>query len=181
MISSERSQTIIVSAVIIISLLSSAILINNSMYYTSSYALAGSMEVSLVSAEVRNIDHTNESLYPTLSFIFNFRTDASTEGNVRLMFVSIVVWLNDDHLSFTDFRRTITNEDDQVLHPGYDNDITLAKTINSETDRNTVLLANTTDSWNWFIQLRYNFITFDESRSLTWRTLFYNWTGAVFS
>ncbi len=151
------------------------------MYYAGSYALAGGMEVSLESAAVRDIDPANETLYPTLSFIFNFRTEAITEGNVRLMFVSIVVWLNDDHLSFTDFQKPITNEDDQVLHPGYDNNISLVKTINSETDRNTVLLANSTDSWNWYIRLRYNFITFDESRSTTWRTLYYNWTGAAIS
>jgi hypothetical protein len=91
------------------------------------------------------------------------------------MFIGATVSLNDDLLSFTQFSRTLS----ELLHTGYNKNITLAKTINSDTDRNTLLQADSIDTWNWNILLRYNFITFDDTRSLTWRILYYNWTGST--
>lgn len=175
MISSDRGQNVIVSFVIILAVVSSVFLVSNVQYYNGSYSLATGLEVNPVRTVVRDIDPTNESLYPSLSFTFNFRTDASTEGNVRLMFIGATVWLNDDLLSFTQFSRTL----DELLHTEYNKNITLAKTTNSDTDRNTLIQADSIDTWNWDIRLRYNFITFDDSRSLTWRILYYNWTGST--
>ena len=175
MISSERTQNGIVSFVIILAIVSSVFLVNNVQYYNGSYSLASRLEVNLVRTVLHDIDATNESLYPSLSFTFNFRTDASTEGNVRLTFIRATVWLNDDLLSLTDFSRSLG----EPLHTGYNKNITLAKTINSETDRNTLLQADSIDTWNWTIRLRYNFITFDDTRSQTWRIIYYNWTGST--
>ena len=177
MISSERTQTAIVSFVIILTMVSSVFLVNNVQYYNGSFTLASRMEVSLVRTVVRDIDPTNDSIYPALSFTLNFRTDSPTAGNVRLNYIDAVIWLNDDYLSFTTLSRYLSG--DQLLTPAFDRNFTLSKTINSETDRTTFLDANSTDSWNWFVRFRYNFITFENSRSITWRTLYYNWTGST--
>ena len=179
MISNERTQNTIVSFVIIIALVSSVFLVNNVQYYNGSFALASRMEVSLVSTVIRDIDPTNDSIYPRLSFILNFRTDSPSEGNVRLNYIDAAIWLNDDYLTFTGLSRYISADGDQLLTPGYDKNFTLAKTVNSEVDRTAILDANSTDSWGWFVRFRYNFITFENTRSLTWRTLYLNWTGST--
>jgi len=179
MISSQRSQNVIVSLVIIVALVSSVFIVNNEQYYSGSYELVGKMQVSLVKTVVSDIDPTNESLYPSISFTLNFRTDASTEGNVRLLFIGAIVWLNDDSLTYTDFRRGVTANADQLLHPGYDVNFTLARTINSDTDRTSILQADSTDTWNWYIRVSYDFITFDEPGSRTSRVLYFNSTGST--
>lgn len=179
MISSERTQNGIVSFVIILALVSSVILVNNVQYYNGSFTLASRMKVSLVSTVVRDIDPTNDSIYPRLAFTFNFRTDAPNEGNVRLNYMDAGVWLNDDKLSFTVFTKSFSNDADQLLHPEYDRNFTISQITNSDADRTAIHQANSTDTWSWFVRLRYNFITFDISRSLTWRILYYNWTGAT--
>lgn len=175
MISSERAQNVIISIVIIVAVVSSVLLINNEQYYSGSYILADNMQVSVVQIVVSDIDPTNESLYPRLSFTFNFRTDAPSEGNVRLWTIDTSVTLNDDHLSLTTFDRSLTNDPDQFLHPNYNANFTLAKTINSNTDRATILQADNVSTWNWYLRLRYSIIAFNEGPSM--RTLYFNWTG----
>ena len=179
MISSERSQNVIVSFVILTALVSSVLLVSNAQFYSGSYVLAGRMEVSIVGSVVSNIDPTNESIYPSISFTFNFRTDSPIEGNVRLKYIDAALLLNEDPLSYTPLSRYLTNNPDQLLHPGYDANFTLSQTTNSEADRASILEAASTDTWNWYIRLRYNFITFDEERSEIWRVLYFNWTGST--
>jgi hypothetical protein len=177
MISSERSQNVIVLFIIILTAVSSLSLVYNAQYYSSSYELAARMNISFIEAAVSDIDPTNESIYPHLSFKLNFRTDATTEGNVRLVSISGTAWLNDDLLSYTDLSGIFTDPANQILHPNYNVNFTLAKTTNSETDRSAILLAYSTDTWNWYIRVRYEFITFGEISSRTRRTLYFNWTG----
>ncbi|MHA2024770.1 MAG: hypothetical protein ACW98U_02620 [Candidatus Thorarchaeota archaeon] len=179
MISSERSQNTIVSFVIILTVVSSVFLFNNVQYYHGSFTLATRMEVNLVSTVVRDIDPTNDSIYPILSFTLNFRTDSPSEGNVRLNYIEATIWLNDDYLSFTGLSRYLSTDADQLLHPDFDRNFTLSKTVDSEADRTAFLDANSTDSWNWYVRFRYNFITFENPRSLTWRVLYLNWTGST--
>jgi hypothetical protein len=175
MISSERSQNIIISFVIIVALVSSVLLINNVNYYSGSYVLAERVDVNMVKIVVSDINPANESIYPHLSFTFNFRTDSPTKGNVRLSSIEAAVTLNDDPLSLTTFDKSLTNDPNQFLHPGYNANFTLGKTINSDPDRATVLLADNISTWNWYLRLRFNIIMFDEGQSL--RTLYFNWTG----
>ena len=175
MISSERSQNVIVSFVIIVALVSSVLLINNVNYYSGSYVLAERVDVNMVEIVVSDINPANESIYPHLSFTFNFRTDSPTKGNVRLSSIEAAVTLNEDPLSLTIFDMGFNNNPDRFLHPGYNVNFTLQKTINSNPDRATVLLADNVSTWNWFLRLRYNLILFDEGQSL--RTLYFNWTG----
>ena len=177
MISSVRSQNVIVSFVIILTAVSSLFLVNNAQYYSGSFELAARMNVSFLEAVVSDIDPTNESVYPRLSFSLNFRTDATTEGDVRLESMSGTAWLNDDLLSYTDLAWIFTTPADKILHPGYNVNFTLARTTNSEADRDTILQAYDTDIWNWYVRIRYEFITFDTSSSS--RILYFNWTGAT--
>ncbi len=177
MISSVRSQNVIVSFVIILTAVSSLFLVNNAQYYSGSFELAARLNVSFLEAVVSDIDPTNESIYPRLSFSLNFRTDATTEGDVRLESMSATAWLNDDLLSYTSLVGALNNPADKILHPGYNVNFTLAKTTNSEADRAAILQAYDADIWNWYIRVRYDFITFDTSVSN--RILYFNWTGAT--
>lgn len=175
MISSERSQNIIVSIVIIGAVVSSVLLVGNAQYYSGSYVLVEKMQVSIVQVVVSDIDPANQSIYPLLSFTFNFLTDSPSEGNVRLTSIDASVTLNDDLLSLTTFDKSLTDDPKGVLHPGYNTTFTLAKTINSNTDRATILHADNISIWNWRLRLRYNILLFDKGQSS--RTLYFNWTG----
>ncbi|MFX1482922.1 MAG: hypothetical protein ACFFCP_07005 [Promethearchaeota archaeon] len=177
MISSERSQNIIVTVTIIAALASAVFLAGNVQYYGGSYALAGRLEVEVASTTVSNIDPSNSSVFPGIAFVFNMHSDVPAEGNVRLHFLGASVSLNGDQLSYTSFRYDVPY-DRQLLYPNYNENFTLGRTTAS-LDRDTVLLANSTGQWHWEITFRYYFTTFDEANSITWRYVFFNWTGAT--
>ena len=148
-------------------------------YYNGSFTLASRMEVTLVSTVIRDFDPTNESIDPRLTFTFNFRTNSPTEGNVRLLYIDAAIWLNDDYLSLTTLSRYFSTDDDQLLTTTYNKNHTLSRVIDADSDQTTIFDANSTGSWDWFVRFRYNFITFDNPRSQTWRTIYYNWTGST--
>ena len=167
MISSERTQNIIVASMIIVTLVSSILLVSNASYYTGSYSLAGRMEVSLVDITAANIDPGNESVYPRLSFTFNLQTVSQMSGNVRITFMGAAVALNDDVLSYMPFAWVVPL-DNQSVTPGYNMNVTLSRTSSTDDDRNTIVDAFQTDYWNWTVTFRYSFITFDEAGSIRW-------------
>ena len=167
MISSERSQNIIVALTIVAALVSSVFLVSNGAYYTGSYSLAGQMEVSLVEITASNINPGNESVYPRLSFTFNLRTTSMWSGNVRITFMGAAVTLNDDILSYMPFAWIVPYEE-QHLTPGYDVNVTLARTSSTSDDRNAIVDAFQADYWNWTVTFRYSYITFDEAGSIMW-------------
>ncbi|MHA1963057.1 MAG: hypothetical protein ACXACG_13060 [Candidatus Thorarchaeota archaeon] len=177
MISSERSQNIIVAFTIIAAVISSGFLASNVNYYTGSYDLISSMTVNVVKTEVHDIDPLNESIFPRIAFTFNMRTEANTEGNVRLTFIGAQVHLNDDHLTYLTFARVIPFED-QSLFTNYEKNFTLSERTGA-TDRETVLNAYSTDSWDWYLVFRFSFITFDQIDTLTVKYLEFNVTGTT--
>jgi len=178
MIASERTQNVIVTFVIIAALVSSVALVSNASYYGGSYILAETLGVDLVETKVSGINHENDSIFPRLSFTFNFRTNTQLIGDVRVKFIGLVVSLNDQGLHYTTFTRIIPTEYEQ-LYPGYNRNFTLGKTTSDDIDRNIILQADNSSSWNWFLIFRYYYITFDISESITWRYLDYNFTGST--
>ncbi|MFW9795966.1 MAG: hypothetical protein ACFFE2_02920 [Candidatus Thorarchaeota archaeon] len=176
MIASERTQNVIISVTIIAALLSSVFLVSNAVYFGGSYALAGGLEVTIQETTVSNVDPTNETVYPHLSFTFNFFSDTDIEGNVRIMFMGAQITLNDDLLSYTSFAYTLP-ESLQPLFPNYNRNFTLAKTTGATWDRDTVNLAYNSDTWHWQIVFRFRFITFDEPNTITWRYINFDYTG----
>ena len=176
MIASERSQNVIITVTLIAAVISSVFLVNNAVYFGGSYALAGGLEVTIAETVVSGVDPGNESINPHLSFIFNFRSDADVEGNVRIMFMGAQITLNADLLSYTQFAITLP-EHLQPLSPNNDRNFTLAKSTGGTTDRDTVNEAYTTDTWHWEIVFRYRFITFDEPNTITWRYIQFDYTG----
>ncbi|MFW9832559.1 MAG: hypothetical protein ACFFEK_01055 [Candidatus Thorarchaeota archaeon] len=176
MIASERSQNVIVATMLIAAIVSSIFLVGNAQYFGGSYALAGKMEVSIVNTVVSNIDPLNESVYPQIAFTFNLRTDAGTEGNVRLMFIGAQVYLNHDILSYTPFSYTLP-QNLQPLYPHYNRNFTLSRSTDTTYDRDTVNEAYNSSTWYWEVTFRYYFITFDVAETITWNFLHFNWTG----
>jgi len=180
MIASERSQNVIVAVTIIAALVSSIFLVSNAAYFGGSYALAGRMQVTIVDTTVSNLDPTNESIYPRIAFTFNLKTDAGTEGNVRLMFIGAQVYLNEDLLSYTVFQYSLPDHL-QPLYPYYDRNFTLSTSTDTGEgqtfDKDTVDNAFLSDSWEWDVTFRYYFITFDVRETITWNFLHFNWTG----
>lgn len=175
MIASERTQNIIVVSVILITVVSSGFLVSNAAYYGGSYSLAGRLDVSLLEIRVSNLDHSNESIYPGLRLTFNLATDSLTEGNVRITFMGAEVTLNNDSLSYTTFSFT-PQVVDQYLYPEFNRNYTMHNSASTSFDRETILLADSEDSWNWDIEFRYSFIVFDERGTITWRWFYFETT-----
>lgn len=174
MIASERTQNIIVVSVIMIAVVSSGFLVSNAAYYGGSYSLAGRMNVSLIQVRVSNIDHTNVSINPGLTLIFNLATDSLTEGNVRITFMGAEVTLNNDSLSYTTFSRTPLVAD-QYLYPEFNRNYSMGNTA-TYADRQAILDADSENMWNWEIEFRYSFIVFDERGTITFRWFYFNTT-----
>jgi hypothetical protein len=180
MIASERTQNIIVVTVILVAIFSSGLLINNATYYGGSYSLAGKLEVQLLEVKVTNIDHTNTSIYPTISLTFNLHTSSQYEGNVRITFMGASIRLNDDLLSYTSVSY-IPPIPQQYLTPQFDRNYTLSNTADEGSgdlypDRATILAADTLGTWNWDIQYRYSFIVFDQPGTIIFRYFDFNTT-----
>ncbi len=167
MIASERTQNIIVVSVIIIALVSSGFLVSNAAYYGGSYSLAGRLNVSLLEVRVSKIDHTNESINPGLRLTFNLATDSLSEGNVRITFMGAEVTLNNDSLSYTAFLY-VPPIVDQYLYPEFNRNYSLSNSATAA-DRQAILDADTSGTWNWDIEFRYSFIVFDERGTITFR------------
>ena len=176
MITSERSQNVIVTLVIIVALVSSVFLVSNAQYYGGSYVLAETLEVDLLETKVSGINHENESINPMISFTFNFRTNTRLTGNVRVKFMRVVASLNNEPLTYTPFTQVIPDEIEQ-LYPDYNRNFTLGRTTNE--DRNIVLRADNSSSWNWYLIFSYYYITFDIAESITWRFIEFNYTGST--
>ena len=177
MISSERSQNVIIAITIIAAVVSSGLLVSNSNYYTGSYELVGRMSVDIVKTSVTNIDPVNESIIPRILLTVNLHTTSATEGNVRVNFLGGEATLNGDLLSYTTLARHIPM-DNQSLHPDYNSNFTLIGAANDD-DRDAVIDAYQADTWHWYITLRYSFYIFDQYGSITFRFLTFNYTGAV--
>ncbi len=177
MISSERSQNVIIAITIIAAVVSSGFLMSNASYYTASYELVGRMSVDIVKTQVSSIDPANETLMPRIVLTVNLRTTSLTEGSVRINFIGAEVTLNNDLLSYTPFARSIP-QDYQSLHPDYDMNFTLGGATDA-VDREAVIDAYLTDTWQWYVTLRYSFYIFDEYGSISFRWLTFNYTGAV--
>ncbi|MGY5858770.1 MAG: hypothetical protein RTU63_05335 [Candidatus Thorarchaeota archaeon] len=175
MIASERAQNTIVVSVIIVALVSSVFLAGNAAYYGGTYTLAGRLDATLMEVRVTNIDHVNESIDPILRLTFNVATTASEEGNVRMTYFGSDVMLNDDALSYMSFSRTLPQAE-QYLVPGFDVNITMTDSADSVADKAAFLDADTSDTWNWYIEFYYSFIVFDELGTVTFRTFYFNTT-----
>ncbi len=175
MIASERSQNIIVTVTILAALISSAYLVGNVQYYSASYSLVGQMEVSLAEIRISDIDPTNESLFPRIYIIFNLKSDAVSEGSVRIEFIGAEVYLNDDLLSYTPFYYEVPYTE-QPMYPNYDRNFTLGRTTVSD-DRDTVIDANETGIWNWSITYRMRFTSFNQRDSAARRYIQFDYIG----
>ncbi len=177
LIASERNQNIIVVTVIIVAIISSGLLVSNASYYGGSYSLAGRLDVQLLGVQVSNIDHANESVYPSVSLTFNMLTSSQYEGNVRITFLGASITLNDDLLSYLSFSY-IPPVADQYLHPDFNRNYTMSDTVDQDAtnDRQAILDADNSGTWNWEIQFRYSFIVFDQPGTIIFRYLHFNTT-----
>jgi hypothetical protein len=169
MIASERSQNIIIVAMLITALISSGLLIGNAQYYGGTYILAGRLEATLVDIHVSNVNTTDASKNPNIALTFNFAIPAQAVGNVRITFIGATLWINNDLLSLTSFSTSILA--DQHLYSNFSQNVVMSQTASSIADHQAIIDAYLTSTWAWNVTLRYSFIVFDESNTITWRFL----------
>jgi len=179
MIASERAQNIIVVSVIIVAVISSMFLGANAAYYGNTYALAERVDVSLLGIRVTNIDHENETIDPGIRLYFNLVTTSMAEGNVKFIFMGATVYLNNDQLSLMSFSHDPTSAE-EYLTPDYNRNVTMGNSAPNDPDRQAILDADTSGTWEWYIVFRYAFIVFDVLGTRTTRWISFNSTSTTF-
>ena len=107
---SRRIQDLILITVIVAGLFSAALLAGNARYYANSVALAEFLEVDVVETRVSNIDPMNYSLNPHLSFALNFKSPVDVDGEAYLVFIRVLVLLNQQSIIYATFQKEFSFE-----------------------------------------------------------------------
>lgn len=156
MISSERTQNIIIVVTILLGVISAVSLAGNALHYSGSYALVAYLDVDLEEVQVRNLDPSNDSSIPRLSFIFNAQTIAETEGEAYLRFLGLAVMLNGHTMTSVLFRYLLP-ADERALYPGFNNNYTLSQAVEGSDDKQAIFDAATSGVWQFNLTLRYTY------------------------
>lgn len=169
MISSERTQNIIVATTIIVAIICSTFLVSNATYYAGTYTLFGNLEVTFENLTISNIDPLDNESYPDLQFHFKVATNSQFPGNVRITFFGFTPSLNYDQLSYTPFS-IILPESEQYLTPNYSHELLFNKTASDEygIDRQAIWDAYESDTWFWQVEFRFSYIFFDLANTIHW-------------
>jgi hypothetical protein len=175
MISSPRCQNAILVTTIVITIVSAGFIVGTAQYYGGTFVLINRLETSLSEIQLSDVDPSNSSVYPTITLIFNLKIPTQAEGNVRIPFFGATLWLNNDILSYAEFayRPPLA---EQYLHSDYDRNVTLIETANV-IDRQTILDAYSSSTWNWNITLRYYILVFDDPNSISWNWFYFYTTN----
>ena len=177
MISSERTQNIIIASTIIIAVISSVTLVSNGIYYGGTYALLGNLDITFENLTISNIDPLNSSKYPIVVFTFNLATHSPYDGNVRINFMGLSTTLNGDRLSYMAFS-LIPPVADQHLTPTYNHNFVFNDTADDELgiDRQTILDAYNSSTWFWEVEFRYSYYFFDVFSTIDFSYRYFNIT-----
>ncbi len=162
MISSEKTQNIIVATTIIIAVISSVVIVSNGTYYAGTYTLLGELDITFKGLTISHIDPLDNETYPSIQFVFNVATHSAYRGNLRINFMGFTPLLNNDSLSYTQFS-VIPPVADQYLTPTYSHDFIFNETAMDDLgiDRQTILDAYESGTWFWQVEFRYSYFFFD--------------------
>lgn len=152
MIERDKPQNIIIAAMIVIAVISSVYLYSNASYYSGSYVIINELHIDLIDVQVLNYE--NMSLNPALRMVFNVKAPDVATGSATLTYLRAVVYLNNESLSYTEFRLSIPPEK-QAIIPGYNENFTIGSTITVDEDKAIIYDAAANDNWIFKIELTY--------------------------
>ncbi|MHA2210896.1 MAG: hypothetical protein ACXABV_17215 [Candidatus Thorarchaeota archaeon] len=174
---SRRMQDLIIIAVIVAGLFSAALLAGNARYYANSVALAEFLEVDIAETRVSNIDPTNYSLNPHLSFVLTFKSPVDVDGEAYLVFIRILVLLNQQSIIYATFQKEFSFEQ-EALDAGYDKNHTIRSDVLNDQDKEILFGAYNSTTWTWSLTLRYTYSVMS-SDSPYRRTIGFSYEGVT--
>jgi hypothetical protein len=177
MLKGRRIQDLIIITVIAAGLFSAALLAGNARYYADSVALAEFLEVDIVDTRVSNIDPTNYSVNPGLSFVLNFKAPDNVDGDAHLASIRILVLLNQQSIIYGTFLREFRFEQ-EALDSGYDKNHTIGSDIIEDTDKDVLFGAYNSANWTWSLTVRYTYSVMSSSSTYR-RTIGFVYEGVT--
>ncbi|MHA1216140.1 MAG: hypothetical protein ACTSPE_05000 [Candidatus Thorarchaeota archaeon] len=162
MISDAKTQNVIVVVTLLVALVSGGALYNTTAYYGGSYIIVTYLDVNLTNVVVTNLDPTNMTVNPAVSLVFNFKAPEALSGHATLTSLTAKVWLNNDSLSYANFRYTIP-ADSRTVASGYDRNFTVRGTITELADKYVLYNASASSQWVFSIRLTLFYHVFESS------------------
>ncbi|MBS3794381.1 MAG: hypothetical protein KGY80_05775 [Candidatus Thorarchaeota archaeon] len=164
MISSERSQNVIMVITLIIGILSGVSLAGSSAYYSGSYLMIQYLEVDLINVRVNNLQPENETVNPGLSVSFNMQVPDTLSGDASVTFLRASIYLNGEDFDYASFTKRLSVEN-RELKPGYNRNYTIGSTIEVASDKELLYNAYDESNWTFSIVLTIFYHTFDSDAS----------------
>ncbi|MFW9965797.1 MAG: hypothetical protein ACFFEA_01455 [Candidatus Thorarchaeota archaeon] len=177
MLESRRIQDLIIITLIATGLFSTALLAGNAKYYSDSIALVEFLEVDIVDIRASNIDPTNYSVNPSLSFILNFKSPVDVDGEAYLAFIRVLATLNQESIIYPSLLREFRFEEED-LYAGYDKNHTIGSDITVDKDKDILFGAYNSGNWNWSLTVRYTYSVLS-SPSQFRRTIMFSYEGVT--
>jgi hypothetical protein len=177
MLKDRRIQDLIIITVIAAGLFSAALLAGNARYYSDSVALAEFLEVDIVDTRVSNIDPSNYSVNPTLSFVLNFKALDDADGDAYLTHIRILVILNQQSIIYATFLREFGFQR-EALDASYDKNHTIRSDVIDDKDKDVLFGAYNAANWTWSLTVRYTYSVMD-SASRYRRTIGFSYSGVT--
>ncbi len=161
MIADTKPQNIIIIITMILGIISGIGLASSAYYYSGSYTMARYLEVSLNDIRVSNLDPTNHSIDPTLSLYFNIYSPPGAPGDVKISYLTAVVYINNDKINYENFRRDIPR-DLRSLYPDYNQTFSVSATLREDADKQLLFDAYDSEEWVISVQLTIFYEVFDQ-------------------
>ena len=177
MFKGRRIQDLIIITVIVAGLFSAALLASNARYYSNSIALAEFLEVDVIDAKLSNIDPTNYSMNPLLSFVLNFKAPYDIDGDAYLTHIRILALLNEESIIYATFLREFAYHQ-EALDAGYDKNHILRSDILEDNDKDVLFNAYNSSSWTWSLNVRYTYSVMSSSSPYR-RTIGFSYSGVT--
>jgi hypothetical protein len=177
MFEGRRVQDLIIVTLIASGFISAALLAGNASYYGNSVALAEFIEVEIADIRVSNLDPTNYSVNPRISFLLNFKGPEDIDGEAYLTHIRILSHLNEEAIIYATFLREFSFEQ-EALHAGYDEIHSVRSDVLDDKDKDVLYSAYNAVNWTWSLTVRYNYSVMSSTDQYR-RTIGFSYEGVT--
>jgi hypothetical protein len=163
MLESDRAQTAIVVILMIGAGVSGASLYAISSFYANTYALIGSIDVSISSIEITGFNPSGNISLQTPNITITIRiTTGPFSGDVVLRDIKTILDLNNETLLYPKFERGFPS-DYSTLVANYDTEIPIKRSLLQDTDKLNLVYASGNSTWQWSAYVRIRYYSFTTS------------------
>lgn len=160
MFESDRAQTAIVVILMIGAGVSGASLFAVSSFYANTYALIRSVDITIESIVIADFDPNSNITEQTPSLTVTYKlTTGPFSGDVHLSRLYSYWFINNESLVYPMFTRNFQSGQMQ-LEPNLSEEITISRDIEQDVDKEKLVLAYSTSTWQWAGAVQLNYRSF---------------------